>query len=511
MCKNDRRAYMALALGAICLTLFSCQSNISKQSFADFDPKLISYELPEDVDSTASEQDLATFAWREFFALNWASSWNKDQRRTTPDTLWDFASSGAQPDLAVWETYIHRSELRPASGQRTEDLSKGSPHYSFVDSTMIITDTVHLSNYWNVLDEDNEIGSSYLFSHQNESEVLYMAKTNLVEYNYLKNYFPTDPQLNAAADQITSLSPTQRLSHFLSYSKAAMCASDSLSKKGLICLPCGDKAKKDPGVLEIKLAFRELNPLHDSIERFITKKVVVFKPVGTSQNLQAAVHLFGLIGMHIIHKTQNYPAFIFASWEQVDVRNNNMQTIGLDSVKVDGTKYGNVDPHRSNPVIERVIPEGVQQVNQSVKKAIQSKNASSKWQYYQLIGVQGIPFDYTNRNGNNNYFMANYAIESDLKLTNFHGSFPDPFNASINNVVFNKNAVNMGGCQGCHGQAQGSFGTDFSFLLDSGNNKPVIIPDPYQTYQQALIAAGDTIGKSQVKAFQKLMRLKRKS
>ena len=36
--------------------------------------------------------------------------------------------------------------------------------------------------------------------------------------------------------------------------------------------------------------------------------------------------------------------------------------------------------------------------------------------------------------------------------------------------------VTIGGCQGCHGVAQTAFGTDFSFLLDFGNNKPSIMP-----------------------------------
>ena len=45
----------------------------------------------------------------------------------------------------------------------------------------------------------------------------------------------------------------------------------------------------------------------------------------------------------------------------------------------------------------------------------------------------------------------------------------------------------MGGCQGCHGQAQQG-GTDFSFLLDNAG-KPVVTPDIYQTYEEALKTA----------------------
>jgi hypothetical protein len=42
--------------------------------------------------------------------------------------------------------------------------------------------------------------------------------------------------------------------------------------------------------------------------------------------------------------------------------------------------------------------------------------------------------------------------------------------------VFRNNIYDNGGCKGCHGVAQTTFGTDFSFLLDFGNNKPSIRP-----------------------------------
>lgn len=44
------------------------------------------------------------------------------------------------------------------------------------------------------------------------------------------------------------------------------------------------------------------------------------------------------------------------------------------------------------------------------------------------------------------------------------------------NTVYKNKLYNNGGCKGCHGVAQTAFGTDFSFLLDFGNNKPSIKP-----------------------------------
>ncbi|MEM6684722.1 MAG: hypothetical protein AAF617_02910 [Bacteroidota bacterium] len=482
-------------LGGISLLLaiffcYNCADNSKSTDLADSfqlsDNFTISYNLPTDAAVNASQAELAAYAWQLFVALNWESSWTSDNKRATPDTSWELSSSDAQPDLAVWETYMHRIELRPADGKRTKDLSTGKPSYTFTMMDSINLNGLDLSKYWNVLDEDNEIGSAYVFAHKNEHQILYEAKSNLVNYDYVKQYFPTDASLTSAQKRGSA----KGIDFYKSLSKAQMCASDSLSsgKNALICLPCADETNE--GTIEIKMAFRQLDESKgDDPSRFITKEVVAFRKNPTTKKYDAKVYTFGVIGMHIIRKTQNYPTYVFASWEQVDERNNDMQTLGIDTagIIVNGIKYVDVDPHRLNPVIERVIPETLQNVNAVVQQKIKSVNAASKWQYYQLIGVQGTPIDYTERTSDNNYFMANYVIESDLTLTQFHGSFTDPFNASIQNVAANGRTYNMGGCFGCHGLAQ-SNGTDFSFFLDNVG-KPVAVPDPYQTFEEAYLAS----------------------
>lgn len=472
--KNNVKITICAVIVALLILIFI----YSFKSSSENDSIIISYELVEDLPVGASEQDLAKFAWQEFFALNWQSSFEKDNNRTTPDKTWDFKNSGSQPNLAVWETFVHRSELNPTSNKLVNDLSKGKPAYTFLNFKPTTDSEISLSNYWNILDEDNEIGSANLFAHLNQNEVLYMAKTNLVEYNYMKNNFPNYSQQLAATNKVNLLTTEQQLTHFKSLTKAGMCASDSLTQKGYICLPCGDE-KGAKGVTELKMAFIKLDPKKDDTTRFITKNVVVFFK-DKNDVIRPKTDVYGLIGMHIIHKSKNYPSFILASFEQSDVRNASMQTFGLDAPLVDGKMQPGVDPHRLNPVIERVIPENVQTVNDLVKKAIIKVNPNSKWQYYQLVGVQANPKDYKNRNSDNNYFMANYVIESDLLLTNFHGSFDDPFNSAIQNVVSDGKSYNMGGCMGCHGQAQVKFGTDFSFIVA----KKGFSADILQSYKQ---------------------------
>ncbi|MDH5609361.1 MAG: hypothetical protein OEY56_07765 [Cyclobacteriaceae bacterium] len=433
----------------------------------------ISYQVPRDLPADATESDMAVFAWNEFFALNWAASWPEDQRRTTPNVNWDFATSGAAPQLAVWETYIHRTELRPASGLRNQNLDTGKPVYSFRAGIDSLTFQVTPSDYWVNLDEDNEIGSCYLYAYDS-LEVLYMAKSNLVEYNYVKAKFPTDQLLslavNRGADTVYLKDATSRNS---------TCNSDTAYN--VVCLPCGSEV--DEGAIEIKTAWRFLVPGKDDPSRFLTKEVVYYPQIRNDSVAVAQTGTMALIGMHIIHKTKNYPAFIFASWEQVDVRNADMKIIGLDTPIVNGNSDPSVDPHMPTPVVDRSIPATLQKVNQLAWEMIRSKNPASRWQFYQLIGVQGTPVDFEQRSADDNYFMANYVIESDLLLTRFHGSFQKPFD-TLKNVVYNGRTFDVGGCQGCHGQAQLK-GSDFSFLLDFGAGKPVVTPDPYLSFEQA--------------------------
>lgn len=477
-------------LSIVFLAFYGCGNKaLYTETSTNTVPLIMDYKVPQDLPTNASQEDIANFAWNQFFALNWKAAWSQEnQTRFNPDMTW--TPSDSTPELAVWETYAHRIELRPGDGMRTDSLETGMPDYTFVPnlldtivSKMTQNGNKNINSFWNILDEDNEIGSTYLFKNKGESEVLYMAKTNLSEYNYVKAKFPNDSLLKVAENKKPSL--------FGTLTKEQMCGGDAATE-GYVCLPCGDTATDSEGAIEIKLAFIELKE-GESQDRYITKQAISFTKEMRPDTVIfiPTEKTFGLIGMHIIHKTKNHPNFVFASWEQVDVRNKNYQTLGIDQVQVDNELYTNEDPHRLNPVIERNIPEVIRKVNQNAKNLITYKNANSKWQYYQLIGTQATPTKNEDRTDDSNYFMANYVIESDLTLTNFHGSFSDPFDTDIQNVALNKETYNMGGCMGCHGSAQKT-GSDFSFLLDFGAGKPVKIPDVYQTYQEAFIAVNSS-------------------
>jgi hypothetical protein len=166
------------------------------------------------------------------------------------------------------------------------------------------------------------------------------------------------------------------------------------------------------------------------------------------------------------------------------------------------------------------IPNEIIAVNTQAHAAIAAYSsangvAGSPWGYYKLVNVQPQPFnqaDITPTTGGSvansprgraTFFQANIVVETDYTLGQFAGvliqsgaetgqtsNFNNPgktqpaFNVHIpNGTSYNRH--NMGGCMGCHGNAQVA-GTDFSFILNFG---PILKPDaPSQKAEgQALI------------------------
>ena len=443
-------------LTLLVLTLFyAC--NGSKPAAEEALPPYInvSYTVPKDLPSDASPELLAKFAWEELVALNWKSSFNSSQRRGQPDTTWNFGQSGAYPDLLVWETYAHRSELRPYYGQIQP--FDNPPHYSFGNQPAPLPGTNARFDLFNNLDESNEIGSCNLYAYDTSQMVLYQAKVNRYEYDYIQQYYGDSTSLAEAATRTQN-----NISNLSAYCPECPTNCDCPPEAGVICLPCG--GAENEGSIEVKTAWRMLTD-QDDHSRFYKDSVIYYEK-GANGEIYYKNGVFGLIGIHIIHKTENYPTFIFASWEQVDVTKANMEFILLN---------GSAQPTGAPQTVERLhgVPPVIDTVNNNVHALLKKINMESIWQYYRLIGVQSRPVNSIEEDPN--YYMANFVIESDSTLANFHGSsIGKPFDGG-KNTLYNKTFYNMGGCMGCHGATQLK-GTDFSFLLDFAG-KPVKDPD----------------------------------
>lgn len=149
---------------------------------------------------------------------------------------------------------------------------------------------------------------------------------------------------------------------------------------------------------------------------------------------------------------------------------------------------------------QHAIPAEVIAVNSTAHQVIADymqqnfpAGTTSPWAYYKLINVQSKPIagkvpgvTYAGADAAT-YYQANSVVETDYNLQVFSGRFSSTGNTitdytdftptqpgvPFDNVVYDNETYNMGGCMGCHGNAQHG-GADFSFILRGGR---VTTPD----------------------------------
>ena len=152
--------------------------------------------MPHDVPTapSASVQDLAIFAWREFIALNWvamdpATTGMRGRPANGSDVKAGFLS--IKPDqngnfpLLVWHTYRHKNELFPyyKSAQTDPNFDSKMPTYNYNSPPPPPVQARRQSNIFNNLDETSEIGLCQMFAH-NTTRIAYEAKVNRALFDY---------------------------------------------------------------------------------------------------------------------------------------------------------------------------------------------------------------------------------------------------------------------------------------------------------------------------------------
>lgn len=515
-----RMATVKSALALVALLAMSVNSTAAP-------PLQINPRPPKDLARSASQEDLARFAWQEFLALNWKASVdsthppNPANPRGLPDLKWSYRNQAPSfPNPLVWQTYAQTTELRPNSPLTTPWQKLGIPAYSY-QVPLLAGNAQSVNNLWNNLDEDNEIGSCDIYAHYTQQPspkelVLFQVRVNKDEYEYLRLNFGKDQNIGPTPGPNPNSTPLPNTGGRLA--RAAYQATQNITNPPYayygskpvstcvcppdkaICLPCGIAGAAE-GTIEVKTAWRRLMP-GDNPAHFFTTNAIYYD---LNQQGQLAYYndTFALIGMHIIHKTANFPDFVFATFEQSDVEQSGANFIVLNN---------GVESPPAVPIVRQTgqtnrqqmhpVPPTLDQVTQQVRQQLVSMNPTTVWQYYRLTGVSGASTDckvnlqgnapttsncvtYQNSTTctalNPNYYMANFVVESDPFLNNFSGpGFGNQGNAifagGCQNTVFRNKIYDNGGCKGCHGVAQTAFGTDFSFLLDFGNNKPSIRP-----------------------------------
>jgi hypothetical protein len=279
----------------------------------------------------ATPAQAAAFAWQEFIAANWPAGPQAGLpgQRDTPSTN-PFGDPNYSGPL-VWETFRHKVEIFPGNGNPffvkpphgypgpVGDKSFGydaTPVYNYSSSIAACNPAqAGDATPWVNLDETDEITLASMFagvvnassSPGNSSPQLirFLAKANRSMYAYVAgNSSVTDPKkqwwLMIPADVVTATK------NYL-WSKMSSPPSGST-----------DKVSLPDNTIEIKAAWRPLNPSEMASHRFHTQTVRFYETAsdGVSKCFRDAT--WGLIALHIIQKTASAPYFIYATFEQAD-------------------------------------------------------------------------------------------------------------------------------------------------------------------------------------------------
>lgn len=472
------------------------------------------YVYPTDLVANANHTQLANYAWRLFIASNQltTASLTSGAGRGVGSANSNFIDTGRTISFGnplVFESLYHRTEAFPyyPSTKPPSPIDQVPTYYTYSKDSNDnkVAFTVTGQQYVN-LDETNQIGQNMLYyqdSNDSDFPVLFMAKVNAIETNYVRN-------------------------------KTAPSASSSFVFPN--------------DVLEVKTAWRRVRDIKNSDpSKYHQATATYYVGEAGSGNPTIVTDTFALIAIHIIQKTANYQSFIFSTFEHVDAVTRSKESpfvptdpayellysclaydyIGdFNSVDnatcaalpattltaiANGAYYINEpgQPEQANVpssytlpisgtvgapqgyqtvVQPKTITKEVNDVNNQVASLITGIDPGSIWTNYRLKGVQAVP---TSDQDTLDYYLANIVVESSQPgIQLFRGGVQGPtttmngvagaFDNDRNNGNLSANvsvglvenqpvppaSYTMGGCMGCHGRAQQK-GRDFSFLAQA--------------------------------------------
>lgn len=213
---------------------------------------------------TASQQDFDQYSWQMFVALNWPA---QDGQRGQPDCSKSIGAAGP----VVWQTYKDVNEIFLPKA-----VNPGPWNTPQSSKILSMVNIAALKNASVVKAVDQAVGGWLTDQHGNPT--YYEISANEASYNYIvaNNFY------NA----------------------------DVVSKANDINFP--------NTATEIKASWRILTSADDT-SRYLTMQAQVAqydaegKLTGTTSNAT-----LGLVGLHIVTKTPDYPQWIWSTFEQVD-------------------------------------------------------------------------------------------------------------------------------------------------------------------------------------------------
>jgi hypothetical protein len=167
---------------------------------------------------------------------------------------------------------------------------------------------------------------------------------------------------------------------------------------GKVNMPTGTPQQDWSGSFELKVAWKILVDGKDDPSRFFAQDAKVMDQDPDGNPIERSVKV-GLVGMHIGHKSETSPQWIWATFEHVDnlavdsVAHPKLQpsfndpNCAICTVNVEPQKNGKVYP-RIPVQVSRAIPIPADKAALNAQAAAALGKVGSVWQYYQLIDTQ---------------------------------------------------------------------------------------------------------------------------
>jgi hypothetical protein len=410
--------------------------------------------------------------WAVFVALNWPvdaagkprpSLGSPGQPRWSNwiETYQVFKPAGAAPD-----TWDDRTRSLPLADKVQMPLPNemGAVPLPPIDSrTARVLHNRSSIQKLNVADEVNQ-AFSFAIWDQNGNPVHYESLLNRVEYDFI-----VEKGL---------------------YEAGGLAA--YLAKVGKLTFPAGRFAGNKLGAIELKLAWRILDPATDDFSRYLTQPAYVASGGDTPTWTQVVV---GLVGFHIAQKTETSPQWIWSTFEHVD----NVAVDRLTSIKTADGKRRALRASFNNPDCEwcpvnvpvppgadgkrrtqiaRLVPirPETAALNRRMRAAL--KAAGSKLQFYEMIGTQwptdpaappqagaAFPGAVTNLSGGKPLpvYLVNSVMETFSQVGNLPAREQPRAVSTSSRPVFGN-----GSCMGCHASSP----YDFSWIMTKAQRKP---------------------------------------
>lgn len=209
---------------------------------------------------------------------------------------------------------------------------------------------------------------------------------------------------------------------------------------------CGAQPCGPVGAVEIKAAWKVLSPDEIASNRFYTTQAIVFNDEQGSTSPGANPVTVGLVGLHILHKTESESSWFWSTFEHVD-----NTTSSFFNPDCPASQCPPNHQTAARPYVE--LDAGGQPVNAPVQvtrtTALSAETAALN-AYYQGL-LKGSPW-------------ANYQLISTQWAT---GGAPQGTPAILANTTMETFIQSDSSCMGCHTSATTAVGTpaDFSFLL----------------------------------------------